>query len=259
MIRKGIYITDTHWQQDVPLHASYLAVKSFAKYFKPDIVVHGGDLGEWEFLMSINERKLQLISGKTYLREYDVINRELDFWKPLPKEKLYLLLGNHDERVYKAIEKNPMIEGSLEWENRVDLKGVHFARWRQPDQPVRIGIPYFAHGWYTNLHHAKKHLESFSGNIIYGHVHKFQEASKLLHAQNQEIQAWAIGCLRDRNPDWIAGPNEWQNGFALFYLNGKKTFNVYPVNIINGTFITPWGELWDYRKIYKHALRGDRR
>jgi len=253
MIKRGIFITDTHWQQDVPLHPAYLAVKSFAKYFKPDIVVHGGDVGEWEFLMSINEKKLKLINGKTYMREYDTINRELDFWKEVAKDKLYLLLGNHDERIYKAIEKNPMLEGLVEWENRVDLKGVKFYRWRQPEQPVRIGVPYFAHGWYTNLYHAKKHLEAFSGNIIYGHVHKFQQASKILHAQNKQIQAWSVGCLRDLNPSFIVGPNEWQHGFGIFYLNGMESFNFYPINIIDGRFMTLEGELWDYRKVRKYA------
>lgn len=242
-VKRGVFITDTHFEAGKELIPSYRLIKKFLASYKPDYIVHGGDISDWDFLASFNREKLALLEGKTFVKEYDVINREIDYLQKYCGE-LIVLAGNHDERVYHAIDKAPTLRGLAEFEVQVDFKGRGVKWLRAVEQPAKLGKLNFIHGWYHNKYHTSKHLNEYSGNLVYGHVHDFQTDSKVLHARQEEIQAWSIGCLCDKNPEWMRGrPSGWQHGFALFTI-GTHSFNVYPINIIRDTFILPSGREW---------------
>jgi len=243
-IKRGVFLTDTHWEAGKELHPAYLLVKKFIASYKPDYIVHGGDVSDWDFLASFNQDKLKLLSGKTFIQEYDVINREFDFLQK-HSTQLIVLSGNHDERVYAAVDRAPSLEGLIEFETQVKPKerGIKFVR--AVDQPYRIGKLNFIHGWYHNKYHASKHLNEFSGNLAYGHLHAPQTASRTLHARDERIQAWCVACLCDLNPEWLRGrPSHWQHGFGIFTVREKGDFNFYSVNIIRDSFVLPDGKEW---------------
>jgi predicted phosphodiesterase len=229
--------TDFHLKEgDDPVPA-YLLFKKFMKDWKPDLFLNLGDVGDWDFISVFSKGVMAKLNAKSFRGEYDVIERELDYWQKYSK-KVVLLSGNHDERVYATIDRNTTLKGLVEYENMLKLgeRGVDF--YRDTQQPYQIGKLWAIHGWYYNQNHAKKHLDVFSGNIVYGHLHASQTASKVLAATKQEIQAWSLPCLCDKAPEYMNGsPSGWQHGFAVAYLSDTGDFNLYPVNIIKDRFI----------------------
>jgi len=240
---RGLFLTDTHLRHGQDEHPAYSAVKAFAKAWKPDLTLHGGDIGDWDFISVFNKDNLKALSGKTFKAEYELINREVDYWQSVSKQ-FVLLLGNHDERVYTAAEKAPMLEGLIEPEFVIMPVERGIKMFRRTEQPYRVGKLAFLHGWYYSKYHCTRHLDAYSGNIVYGHVHDFSCASKTLVAHGQEIQAWSIGCLCDLAPEYKEGmPSGWQHGFAAFYIRDNGDFSLYPVNIVRSRF-TFEGKTW---------------
>lgn len=228
-----------HLQSTEPIHPSYALVKKFAGDFKPDFAICLGDALDLSYFSEFEQ-------GNTVVGDWEddvsLLNRELDFWQDLVGENLHFYQGNHDERADRAARKtqNAAIRQSLMYERRFKFKERKLKWYPITDEPGKIGKLHFCHGFYWNRYHAFTHLDKFSGNIIYGHVHCNQTAHKVLAARNEEIQAWSIGCLCDKAPDFLKGrPSGWQHSFAIMYLWDSNDFNVYVANIIRNRFA--WG------------------
>lgn len=144
--------------------------------------------------------------------------------------------GNCD-RVSRYLDKNPEMEGLIEIETNLNLKGRKIKFIKMNDL-YKVGDMYFTHGMYTNLHNARKHLQTLGCNICYGHQHSTQTAMQNM-AMQKPYMAYALGTLGDKKPDYLRNkPGNWINQFGIFYYNDKNgNFNLYPVNVIKGKFI----------------------
>ena len=111
------------------------------------------------------------------------------------------------------------------------------------NEPVKIGKLTFIHGAYATTYHAKKHLDCYGENIMYGHTHDIQRHT--LTKLGGTIGAWSMGCLKDMSPEnnkWLRGRlHNWNHAFAIvdWFKNGD--FKVEVIEIINGK-TTLWGE-----------------
>ena len=237
-MKRGLIIADRHHKVKEPLHPAYQLVKSFAKEWKPDFVVDIGDTLDLDYFSEFSREKVSVLADCDWEDEVDFLNRELDDWQEYTKEYIWDE-GNHDYRARVIGERVPAFKKTLDYVRRFHLKdrGIKF-HLITDDSPGKIGKLHHTHGWYWNKYHASKHLDKFSGNIVYGHVHVFQQHSKLLAAQGEEVQAQSIACLCDKQPDFVKGrPTGWQHGFAAVYLGDNGNFNLYPVNIIKNSFL----------------------
>lgn len=235
-MKRILIATDTHFKAGEELNPAYLVFKRFFEAWKPDMFFHLGDILDWDFISSFSQGVMKKVANHNFRDEFDVLERELDDWQTYTKQ-VVLLSGNHDERVYKAIEKNTSLEKLVEYERILDLKERKVPFLRDTQQPYKLGKLNLIHGWFCGQNHAKKHLDVYSGNLAYGHLHVSQTASKVLAATKQEIQAWSIPCLCDKNPDYMDGaPSGWQHGFATVYMDDAGNFNLYPINIIKDRF-----------------------
>ena len=242
-MRCGLIIADRHHKADEQLHPSYVLVKKFAKTLLPDFVVDLGDTLDLEYFSNFDEGN---VPEGDWEDDVDLVNSELDFWQSVTKE-VHWLQGNHDERAERAAKKvkNYALKKTINYERRFSIQERGIKYYRITDsQPVKMGKLHFAHGWFWNKYHGYTHLDRFAGNIVYGHVHTFQVFSKFLQSRNEEIQSWSIGCLSDKQPNYVKGrPTGWQNGFAILYLRDDGNFNLYPINIIKNKFV--WaGKEW---------------
>ena len=236
-MERWLLISDTHWDAQEELHPSYKLVKKFAETFKPDKVAILGDLFDFAYIAKFNQGLLKTISGKTFIADYGLGNKELDFWQKTADEVI-LFQGNHDRRVDIIVDKSPILEGMIEVENglHLDERGIKY--YKEKEQPVKFGNLYMMHGFYTNIYHARKTLEAVGGNVVYGHVHKMSSYIKNLYSHDEVIGAWSLGTLNSRNPYWLRGkPSNWQNGFAVMYMKDNGNFNLYPIIIIDNSFI----------------------
>ena len=236
-MKRWLIIPDLHWDAREELHPSYLLVKKFAKDFQPDGIAFLGDIFDFAYISSFNKELLRTISGKTFRTDYDLGNKELDYWGKISK-RIIIRQGNHDRRVDIVIDKNPILEGMVEVELNLDYKGRGIEYYKESDKPTKLGHVYLIHGWYVNKYNAFKHVQAMAGNIIYGHTHQVQSHTIILPAYNEEICAWNIGCLTDKNPEWMKGrPTTWAHAFGILYSKDNGDFNFYVVRIIKNSFI----------------------
>jgi len=238
----GLILTDRHHDADKEEHPSYTLVKKFASDMKPDFVVDLGDLLDLSYISSFNEHFLRKLENKRYLKDISMVNRELDFWQGVTKEYVQLE-GNHDYRIKRWVDKVPSLEGLVEYETvfGFERRGIEWV-WSD-HQPYKRGKLMFHHGRFCTKYAAAKHIDVYGGNMVFGHIHKFQTASKVVPYFNDEIQAWSLGCLCDVEPEYAKNqPLGHQNGFGCVYVGDDGGFNLYPVNIVNGGF------MWEGRR-----------
>ena len=98
---------------------------------KPDVIVHLGDFADMESLSSYDVGK-KSFEGKRYIKDIEAAHkamnalirpiREYNIKAKKNKEKLYkprfvLTLGNHEQRILRAIENDPKLEGLIKYED----------------------------------------------------------------------------------------------------------------------------------------------
>jgi UDP-2,3-diacylglucosamine pyrophosphatase LpxH len=239
----GLIKADLHLAHDKPEHPTYSLFKRFAQDIKPDFIIDLGDWFDLSYISTFNKEKLRLLEKKRFRADHELGKRELDEIQSITKRYIKLE-GNHDYRLQIVVDKEPMWEGFIEYEEVFDFQARSIQWVPQVEQPIKLGKLMLDHGRYATKYAANKHLEVFMGNIVFGHIHRFQTMSRVVPGYNDEVQAWSIGCLSDVDPDYANGrPLGHQNGFAIVYMHESGGFNLYPVNIIKGEFV--WeGRVW---------------
>ena len=126
--------------------------------YKPDVVVHLGDHWDMPSLSSHDQKGSKYFEGKRYLADVDAGNEGMNILlKPLKelqlkqrknKEKVYkprlvFLMGNHENRINRAINNNPMLEGVI------GTHSLHLKDWEVHEflHPVFINGVGFNHYW----------------------------------------------------------------------------------------------------------------
>lgn len=231
---------DTH----VPYHdhAAVEAFCSFVKWYKPHGLINLGDFLEnesvshWPTATSKPRRLVpEIKTGRMLLRKIgDAAGPQCIFKR--------FIIGNHEDwldqmlvnkipEVYDGIEELGI---GLRIQDLLELKDLGY-RVIPMNEILQVGNLCYIHGYYTQTHHAKKHLEVFGTNLMYGHLHDSQEYSavsiKGIH------QATSIGCLRQLNADFLKGkPNNWSHNFGIveYRIDGNYT-KVVPT-IVDGEF-----------------------
>ena len=238
---KAVILPDVHIN-DRGYHKCYEPVKKFIKQFKPDKTVLLGDFADSSALSHWNLEKRRKIEGKRHKKEMAMVDKELKYLEKHTKEIIWLE-GNHENWVEQYIDKNPEMEGLVEYQVLLRLKerGI---KWIAMNDLYKLGDLYLTHGMYANLHHAKKHMEKLGCNICYGHTHMPQEYGCSMRMQ-KPLKAVCLGCLCGKKPDYLRGKHgNWRNGFAVLYVASNGEFNIYPIDIINNRFYFN-GRRWD--------------
>jgi len=223
-----------HWEASSTIHHSWLVMRNFIQDLKPEIIVLGGDIFDFPYISKFDIEYEELREGKRFVKDFELVNMQLDFLRQHASMKIVYLEGNHEFRLEQYIRRNPELRGFLDLTTALDLDGKNISFIREVDQPYRVGKLAIIHGWYWSVYHARKHLDEYSGNIIYFHTHSFQQHSRLIRSQDMPISAWGIGCLCDKNPEYARGrTRHWENGCAVIDIDEKNDFQVYPLRIIN--------------------------
>ena len=122
-----LVIPDCQVKEGVPLQHLTWAGKAIVEY-KPDVVVNIGDFADMPSLSTHDTKGSKYFEGLRYQKDVEVVREAMQLLlEPLRteqerlkrnKEKVYkprmiLTLGNHENRINRAVNNNPMLEGLI--------------------------------------------------------------------------------------------------------------------------------------------------
>lgn len=242
---KFLYTTDLHFGYErkgghrVALHdeKAWKAVLAFAKDFKPDIWILGGDMLDCGVISHHNHGKPGATEGLKLIADAKE-GREL-FIEPVedivgPKGELVYMIGNHEDWLTDLTDKIPALEGLIDVDSLLKLK-----RWKivPQGQAYILGKLTFVHGDTVKggEHVAKNAVVNYERSIRFGHHHTFQVYTKnsALNYKNAKTGI-AVPCLCNKDPKYGEGaPNRWVQGFNYGYVD-TGSYSDYVVVILDG-------------------------
>jgi hypothetical protein len=155
---KILCIPDCQVREDVPTEHLSWAGKAIVDY-KPDVVVNMGDFADMPSLSTHDKAGSKYFEGKRYTKDVEVVKEAMQMLlEPLKseqarqrknKEKVYkprmvMLLGNHENRINRAVNNNPMLDGLI---STKDLGYEEDWEVHEFLHPVFIGGVGFNHYW----------------------------------------------------------------------------------------------------------------
>lgn len=247
----GIILADQQFPNDNPVLLTVVEKYMASKHW--DYVVYLGDGLDMD---AISHHALQAgdrrsTEGKRLKKDYEAYSKILRRHRKIvgPKCKMIYFLGNHEEWADRMVDMFPGIEGMIEPRqclpfDELNIEVVDYRKFK------KIGKILFLHGdqdkgAYGSVHHAKKYVEMYNRNIVYGDKHTLQVFTKISPAGMDDTHTgFAIPCLADIRPKWNRSkPTAWLNGFGVFYLTEQR-FSVIPIVAISNGFISPEGDLY---------------
>ena len=236
-MKTAIVIPDTH----VPLHdkKQWCAIKKLIKHNKPDMLIHLGDLGEWDSVShwKYKRRKKPPVDYIIPDVEKDLVavSMFMDEINELGINKKYLTMGNHDMWMEHFKEEYPHIDP------RYTLSYLPWKGWEIiPEyEHLIIGNMHFYHGHaYGGIHHARKHQQSYNVDIMYGHYHSLQvyRGSDYFGGHT----SYCLGALKQSTNNanqWVkARAINWNTTIAwITFIGGTAHVQLIPVD--NGTIV----------------------
>lgn len=222
------------------------ALLDFVTANRIDGFLFGGDQFDNQNLSPHTRGKPLLRNRAGFLREVQGFDKHvlslLENKLSKGAEKIYII-GNHDDWTDQFIEVNPEFDGIQQHKLlRLEQRG-----WKviPCGQHFRKGKLTFIHGEQlsgfgnqTPSYHAKKAVEGYCRNILYGHLHTPQTFTKTLpHNERDKWQAWCSPILGRTNPHYLRNrPTSWLNGFTIIEFQKDGSFNLYPIIVSGGTF-----------------------
>ena len=240
-IKKVLCISDVHLDSELPIHSSYKLVKKFAMDFEPDETIIMGDFLDFGYISSFT--KPIEAEGRRIAKDFAMAHKELNFWKHISSDKVTYLEGNHEHRLHSYISKHPEIEGVVTLNSVLDPLDIEYVPINVEYQMYNSDM-YAAHGAFHNKYFTQKTFEYYGRNIVVGHMHTIQATSRVMRGESEYI-AQSIGCLCDKNPDYLMNrPSQFINGFGVCYVDTKsKQYTFLNIPIINSKFMFE-GKLW---------------
>lgn len=248
-MKKGLILADLQY----PAHNRKL-LKNVERYMSSsrwDYLIYLGDFMDMDAIShhAMEKGNFRALEGKRLKRDYEEAAKILKRHRKIVGKKCHItfFLGNHEEWGRKFVDKYPTLEGMIEPEKVLPLKelGIEVI---EPRHLKKIGKMHFIHGdihggSFVSATHAKKIVEVYNRNVIYGHHHTQQAYTKLSPAGIHETHtAFCLPCLADTSPEWAGDrPNAWLNGFGVFLVS-PTNFHLSTVVAVRNSFITPDGK-----------------
>lgn len=226
-MKLAVIIPDTHF----PYHdrkAWSLFKKAISK-LDPSEIVFLGDFADF-FAVSSHGTHPQVLP--MLVDEVQAIKNEFDWFdKTFPNALKVFIEGNHENRLERyLVDRAPALFGVTETENVLTISGR--SKWKF--------IPYGPNQKYSILgSHLKARHQPIANNacltarkamssIVYGHIHRIESGYSVGLDGTQHV-AFSCGWLGDKKKDKIFGyvknHHDWQLGFALVFVDGKKFYH----------------------------------
>jgi predicted phosphodiesterase len=222
------------------------------KALSPDEVILLGDHVDCGgFLAQHHVMGFVAESDCTYESDIAATNAFLDALQgAAPRAKIEYIEGNHERRIEQwAMTQTLRNSKDAEYLRRafapeflLKLKDRGIPYYRQGEcydglslqGTIRRGKCYFTHGSSTSKQATTTMLQSFAGNIVFGHTHR-EQSSSARPVHTGQIKSWNPGCLCELQPLWChTQPTAWSHGHAIQLVARSGEFLHLNIPIIKG-------------------------
>jgi len=231
--RTHLVIPDTQAKPGVPTdHLGWIGAYIVER--KPDVVVHLGDHADMPSLSSYDVGK-RVFEGRRYRADIDAANEAFDIlcapledynaakakWrKPRYEPQLHFLLGNHEDRISRAVNDDAKLDGTIGLD---DLNYANHGWTVHPFlQPVAIDGVYYAHYWAAPMTGrayggtAASRLAKIGHSFVMGHQQTLDYAVRFLANGQQQFGLVAGACyLHDEDYKGPQGNAHWRGVIVL--------------------------------------------
>lgn len=208
----------------------------FAKDFKPDYFILGGDILDCGSISHHNSKKPGNIEGLRLLTDAKELHNLVIKPAEACSKKQVFITGNHCDWLNDLVAEIPALEGIIDAKSLLKLEDWEVL-------PVggayKLGKMVFIHGDQIKggANPAKWAVDAFERNVFFGHHHTHQAYTKVTALDQNGHTGTCVPCLCKKDPNYGEGsPNRWMQGFLYGWLDGKG-FNTTVVIIINGRAI----------------------
>ena len=234
MTKTCIVWTCAHADPSVP-NERFDWLSKLIQDIKPDYTIDLGDGADMRSLNAYDSAKNpQAIVSQSYQRDIEAYNESQDrLWAPFrlsKKKRPYRigLVGNHEQRIHKAISLDPRLEGS---KYGISFSHLQTDYWFEDYHDYVHSAPaiatydgvsyahYFGSGNYgaamSGIHHAYGLLQKRNSSATCGHSHKRSIYFKDGSFPNPVIGLVA-GCFKGAEESWAGQSNkEWWKGVVI--------------------------------------------
>lgn len=231
MTVRHLFIPDIQAKDGVPLeHLSWIG--QYIVYKKPDVIIQIGDFADMPSLSSYDKGK-KSFEGRRYKKDVAAARKAMDLLlAPMKaynahqrklKEKLYkprmvLTLGNHEDRIMRAVNLQAELEGILSYDD------LPYEDWEVHDylKPVFIDGVCYTH-FMANPMTGKPYggqaattLKNVGHSFAVGHAQKLEVATRHLITGQQQWGIVAGACyLHDEEYKGYQGNEHWRGIIML--------------------------------------------
>lgn len=177
MPKKHVFIPDCQVKPGVSLDHLTWAGKYIAEK-RPDVIVCGGDFADMPSLSSYDKPGSKQYEGRRYQKDVDAARRGMELLlEPIArarsyKPRLVLVLGNHEDRISRAVETDARLLGTIGLDDlRYQEAGWQVVPFRKP---IKIDGTFYCHYFPSGVMgrpctSARKVLTTFHVSCIAGH------------------------------------------------------------------------------------------
>lgn len=218
-------------------------------HLQPDVVIVMGDLWDMSSLCSY-DHGTKGFEGRRYKADIEVgldaVRRMLEPTRAAKKKlpRIVFIMGNHENRIVRAVDKDPILEGVIGLEDlKLEKQGFEVIPYLEIIEIDGVCYShYFTSGVKSmpisgvNPAHAlnsKKHQ-----SCIQGHVHT-KSSSEHAQANGRKIQSMVVGCFFEHDMDW-AGPAN------AMYWRGVVILR----DVVDGMYDEEWVSMNQLQRLY---------
>lgn len=228
---KHLFIPDVQAKEGVDLeHLSWIGQYIVDK--KPDVIICIGDFADMPSLSSYDKGKLKF-EGRRYKKDIAAAKKAMDLLlgplreynermahqhKARYKPRMVLTLGNHEERIQRAINDNSELDGLMSYND------LPYEDWEVHDflEPVFIDGVCYTH-YMANPMTGRPYggmastiLKNVGHSFVVGHAQKLEVATRHLTTGQQQWGIIAGACYtHDEDYKGYQGNNHWRGMILL--------------------------------------------
>lgn len=231
-----LVIPDTQVKPGVPIDHLYW-ISEYIEERDPDVVIHLGDHWDMPSLSSYDKPGSKSMEGRRYREDVEAGNegmRALDSAerrenkrraknkKSLKRRQKFLLRGNHEERILRAIESDPRLEGVIGYH---DLESPG---WETVEflEVLELSGVWYSHYFYNPMTGrpftgtVDNRLRQIGHSFTMGHQQTYLQATRYVGNQQQRGLIAGACYLHDEDYKGPQGNNHWRGVIVKHEVQG---------------------------------------